>query len=290
MIEEYFIHLAILICIYIILAVSLQVSFGYGGLLNLGHVAFFGIGAYVSALLLLNGFSFIISLIAVIFVTGAFGWILSILTGKLTSDYLALVTLGFSFVVYAILLNWKDVTGGPQGMPDIPRPDIFGFVLSDNLTFFLFVICITLISYLFIHRVCNSPFGKAIEATRDDELAAKSLGKKTERLKTLSFTISTCFAGIAGSLFASYITYLDPASFTFATLIPILLIVIIGGLRSLPGTVFATIIIVLLPELLRFIGLPSSVLGPLRQIMYAFVLLLILYYMPRGFYGKVDLE
>lgn len=290
MTEAYFIHLVILICIYIILAVSLQVTFGFGGLLNLGHIAFFGIGAYTSALLSINGFSFIICLIATILVAGLFGWFLSILTRKLNGDYFALATLGFSFIVYAVLLNWSEVTGGPLGLPGIPRPDIFGIILSGNLPFLLYVLCITLTCCLLVHRICGSPFGKALEATRDDELAAESLGKNTKKLKTLSLIISACFAGIAGSLFASYITYLEPSSFTFVTLTPILLMVIIGGLGSFFGTVLAAIIIVLLPELLRFIGLPLSVLGSMRQMMYAAILLLVLYYMPKGFYGKVDLE
>lgn len=290
MTEAYFIHLAILVCIYIILAISLQVSFGYSGLLNLGHIAFFGIGAYTAALLTLSGLPFVYAFIAAIIVAGTFGWLLSILTKKLTGDYLALVTLGFSFVIYAILLNWRELTGGPLGLPGIPRPEIFGLSLSENLSFFAFVLIVTVASYFFIHRVCNSQFGKVMEAARDNELAAQSLGKNIKKVKAISFIISACFAGLAGSLFASYITYIDPSSFTFVMLIPVLLIVIIGGLASLPGTVLASIIIVLLPELLRFVGMPSSILGPVRQMLFATILLIVLYYIPRGFYGKVDLE
>jgi len=266
------------------------VSFGYSGLLNLGHVAFFGIGAYTSALLALNGVPFIYAFAAAIIMTGVFGLILSVLVRKLSGDYLALVTLGFSFVVYAILLNWRGLTGGSLGLPGIPRPGLFGISLTDNLSFLVFVLILTVISYYFIHRVCNSQFGKVMEATRDNELAAQSLGKNIKKVKTISFIISACFAGLAGSLFASYITYIDPSSFTFVMLIPILLIVIIGGLASLPGTVLATIVIVLLPELLRFVGMPSSILGPVRQMLFATILLIVLYYIPRGFYGKVDLE
>lgn len=290
MIEAYFTHLLILIFIYTILAVSLQVTFGFGGLLNLGHIAFFGVGAYITALLSIRGFSVTIYLLASILVTGLFGWFLSILTRKLKGDYFALVTLGFSFVVYAVLLNWKEVTGGPLGLPDIPRPDMFGFILSDNSAFLLFVLCVTLISCFFMYKVCSSPFGKALQATRDDELAARSLGKNTKKIKAISLIVSACFAGIAGSLFASYIAYIEPSTFTFITFAPVLLMVIIGGLGSLYGTVLAVIIIVLLPEPLRFIGLPPSILGPLRQMIYATILLLVLYFIPRGFYGKVNLE
>jgi len=290
MIEAYLIHLVILVSIYIILSISLQVSFGFSGLLNLGHVAFFGIGAYTSALLLLSGFSFIIAFSAALFMAGLFGGLLSILTRKLAGDYLALTTLGFSFVTYAVLINWKSVTNGPLGLPGIPRPEIFGFMFSNNLAFMFLVVSSALVSYFILHKITSSPFGRLMGATRDNELASQSLGKNTKKLKTISFVISACFAGVAGSLFASYITFIDPSSFTFVALIPLLLIVIIGGLASLPGTVLATIIIILIPELLRFVGLPSSVLGPIRQMLFATILLAILYYMPRGFYGKVDLE
>lgn len=290
MIEAYFIHLLTLFVIYFILAVSLQLSLGYSGLLNLGHIAFFGIGAYVSAILSLNGISFLFSILSAGVISGLFGWLLSIPTNKLKGDYLAIITLGFSFVAYAIFLNWIEITKGPFGLAGIPRPNILGIDFSNNVFFLILAISIGLISYFFIHRICNSQFGKALEATRDDELAAKSLGKNTLKLKSISLIISAFFAGIAGSLFASYITFIDPSSFTFLNLLPILLIVIIGGLASLRGVVLATMIIVLLPEPLRFVGLPSAILGPIRQIVFALMLILIIYFKPRGFFGRVDLE
>src|SRR3989338_94639 len=228
MIDAYFIHLLILIGIYLILGISLQLSLGYGGLLNLGHIAFFGIGAYAFALLSLHGFTFGWSILVASTISALFGWLLSIPTNKLKGDYLALVTLGFSFVVYAVLLNWTSITGGAFGLANIPRPNF----LSDNFSFLVIVYSIALIAYLFISRVCRSRFGKVIEATRDDELAVKSLGKNTFKIKSLVLLISAFFAGLAGSLFASYITFIDPSSFTLTILIPILLIVIIGGLTS----------------------------------------------------------
>jgi len=155
MIEAYFIHLLILIGIYLILGISLQLSFGYGGLLNLGHISFFGIGAYVSALLSLNGFSFIFCMIVAALVSAFFGWLLSIPTNRLKGDYLALATLGFSFVVYAVLLNWTDVTGGSFGLANIPRPHFFGITFANNFSFLILVYISVFISYLLISRICN---------------------------------------------------------------------------------------------------------------------------------------
>jgi branched-chain amino acid transport system permease protein len=211
-------------------------------------------------------------------------------TNKLKGDYLALATMGFTFVVYAVAINWTDLTRGPLGLPGIPAPTIFGFSFSDISSFLILAVVIALISYLIIKKITLSPFGRVLEAVRDNELSAKILGKNTFKIKTVALGISAFFAGIAGSLYASYITYIDPSSFTLLEIMPVLAIVIIGGLGSLEGTIVSTIILILLPEPLRFIGFPSSIVGPIRQIIYALVLLLILIYKPKGFYGKVKLD
>jgi len=286
----YFIHLAILVGIYMILALSLQLALGYAGLINLGHIAFFGIGAYTSALLTLSGVPFIVAFILAGVIAMFFGLLLSLATNRLKGDYLALATLAFTFVVYAVAINWNSLTNGPLGLPGIPKPALFGLEIHSNLSFLLLTVVVAVGSYFIIKKLVESPLGKVFEATRDNELAAKILGKDTAKIKNLALMASAFFAGIAGSLYAHYITYIDPSSFTMMQLIPILAIVIIGGLASLRGTVIATIILILLPEPLRFIGFPSSVVGPLRQIIYALVLLLILLIKPKGFFGKVELE
>jgi branched-chain amino acid transport system permease protein len=289
MISAYLIHLLILICIYLILAISLQLSVGFTGLLNLGHIAFYAIGAYTSALLALNGFPFWLCFLSAGILAMIFGFLLSLPTNKLKGDYLALATMGFSFVVYAVLLNWTSLTRGPLGLPGIPKPKIFGISFSDNFSFLILVVIIALLSYLIIKRITISPFGKVLEAIRDNEVVVRVLGKNSFKMKSLALMISSFFAGIAGSLYAHYITFIDPSSFTLLQLIPVLSIVIIGGLASLEGTILATIILVLLPEPLRFIGFPSSIVGPARQILYALLLLLILIYKPKGFYGRISL-
>lgn len=288
--EAYFIHLAILVGIYLILALSLQLALGYAGLINLGHIAFFSIGAYISALLTLNGIAFIVAILLAGIISAFFGFLLSIPTNKLKGDYLALATLSFTFVVYEVTLNWNSLTRGPLGLPGIPKPSIFELNFSSNFSFLILTIILVLAVYFIIKKIVDSPFGKVLEATRDNELATRILGKNTFKIKSIALATSAFFAGIAGSLFAHYITYIDPSSFTITQLIPILSIVIIGGLASLRGTIIATIILVLLPEPLRFIGFPSSVVGPMRQIIYALILLLILIYRPKGIIGKVELN
>ncbi len=290
MITGYLVHLLILIGIYSILTISLQLALGYTGLLNLGHIAFYAIGAYTSALLALNGLPFLPSMLLGGMAAMMSGFLLALPTNKLKGDYLALATMGFSFVIYAVTLNWTSLTRGPLGLPGIPKPSLFAISFITNERFLALTLIILLISFVVIKRILSSPFGKALEAVRDDELAARVLGKNTFKLKSYALAISAFFAGIAGSLYAHYITYIDPGSFTLMQLIPVLSIVIIGGLASLKGTLIATVILILLPEPLRFIGLPSSIIGPARQIIYALLLLLILLYRPNGFYGKVNLR
>lgn len=290
MLDAYFLHLLILISIYTILALSLQLSIGFSGLLNMGHITFWGIGAYAYSILAINNLPSILCFFYASVISALFGFLLAIPSKKIKGDYFTLMSLGFNFVIYAIFQNWSGLTGGSLGLPGIPRPIIFDLDFSNNSIFLLLVIIIALFSYFFIYRISNSPFGKALEATRDDELAAKSLGKNTYKLKIIVLTTSAFFAGLAGCLFASYISFIDPSSFTFTNLIPILLIVIIGGITSLHGTVLSTIIIILLPELFRFTSLPSEMIGPMRQIFYALALILIIYFKPRGFCGKIELE
>jgi branched-chain amino acid transport system permease protein len=259
-------------------------------MLNLGHVALFGIGAYTSTLLVMNGVPFIIALLLAGLLASAFGFLLVLATKKLRGDYYALATLGFSFVIYSLLVNLVDLTRGPQGISGIPRPNIFGFVISSNAAYLIFAAFIALISVFIIHKIISSPFGKLLEATRDDELGLRVLGKNTTVLKYKAMMISAFFVGIAGSLMAHYINFIDPGSFNLPEIIFVLTIVIIGGIASIPGSIAATFIIVLVPEVLRFFSLPSSILGPARQIIYAIILLLIVMYKPRGLYGRIDLE
>ena len=288
--EGYLIHFTILIAIYSLLTLSLQLSIGFAGLLNLGHIAFYAIGGYSSSLLSLQGMDFLSSILIAGILSSFFACCLSFPTNKLKGDYFAVATMGFSFVVYEISLNWVSLTKGPMGLVGIPRPDILGFVLNQNIHFLFLCLFFLIFSYLSLSFIVRSPFGRVVQSIRDDELAAKILGKNTNKVKRIVLSVSAFFAGIAGGLYAHYINYIDPDSFTVMELIPVLCIVIIGGLGSLKGTLIATFVLVLLPEPLRFIGFSSDVIGPARQIIYAVLLICILIYRPKGLYGRFDLK
>lgn len=280
---NYLIHLAILIGIYSILTVSLNLAVGFTGLLNLGHIAFFGIGAYTSALLALSGMPLFASMLAGGFIAGISGAILAIPTSRLKGDYLALATLGFTFIMGSIARNWTEVTRGALGIPGIPK------IAGDNITFLIMVILFALAVHAILSIIVRTRFGFSCQAIRDDELAAKMLGKNTFLHKIMALAISAFFAGIGGSLYAHYITFIDPTVFGLGDLILLFSMLIVGGLASVWGSALGTAILLLIPEPLRFIGFPSSILGPAREMIFALILLLILIYRPRGLFGKVDL-
>lgn len=282
-------NLIILGSIYSILSVSLNLSMGYTGLFNLGHAAFFAIGAYTSALLALAGTPFWIAVAAAALIAALFGFLLGFPTLRLRGDYLALGTLGFGFIVEAVLRNWTDVTRGALGLPGIPKPQFFGFTFGLD-AFMLLSIAFLAVTAAVVWRTVNSPFGRVLKAVREDDVAAQTLGKNTFRYKIIALTVSAFFAGIAGSLYAHYITFIDPSSFSFQALILILSAVIIGGMASIRGSIAGAFIIILLPEPLRFIGLPSSIIGSGRQMIYAALILAILLKRPRGLFGEFTVK
>ena len=290
MVFAYIANLLVLAGIYGIVGISLNVAFGYTGLANLGHAALFGIGAYVSALIAINlGFPFWAALLVAALFSAAVGWLLAWPTARMKGDYLALATLGFGFIVESVFKNWMDVTRGPLGIPGIPKPELFGFSFVSTESYLLIVAIFLVITYVIVKRVMDSPFGRVLKAIREDELAAQSLGKHTHRYKALALAISGFFAGIAGSLFAHYITFVDPSSFTIFETILAFSIVTVGGMGTMSGSLIGAAIITFLPEPLRFIGFPSTVVGPARQLLYAALLIIIVLKRPQGIRGESTL-
>lgn len=289
MIESYFIHILILIGIYAILALSLNFTFGYCGLLNLGHITFFGIGAYTAAILNLNHVSYPISFLLSGLIASFSGLLFAQATIRLRGDYFALVTLGFNFIIYSLALNWISVTGGSMGINNIIRPNIFGVGYINMEYFLFFVLLILFVIFFILNKIVNSTFGKAMGAIRDNEFFLESLGKFSFNIKRKVFLISSFLAGIAGNLYVQYIGFVDPSIFSLRETILIFTIIILGGLASLKGTIIATVFLILLPNLLIILNLPSSVLGPSIQIIYSLILIAIIFYRPRGLFGRIDL-
>lgn len=284
---DYLLHVLILTAIYTVLAVSLDLLAGQTGLLSIAHAAFYGIGAYSSALVAtIWHLPFSISILAGMVFACLVSFVVSLPSLRLHDDYFVIATFGFQMILFSIFNNWMDLTRGPLGISGIPQPVIFHWHVTTHIDFLVFSACLGCFAYFIVYRLSSSPFGRVLHAIREDEVFAKSLGKNTLHFKVTAFAISAALAAMAGSLYAHYVTYIDPTSFTVMESILVISMVIIGGAGSTWGPLIGAAVLVTLPEVLRFIGLPSSVAANLRQVFYGSLLVVMMMFRPRGLAGR----
>ncbi len=282
MITDFFISFSTYVIIYIIIVSSFNISFGFTGLVNLGHMVFFGIGAYTSAILTLHGMPWYFALILAGLFTSLIGAAIAAITVRLKGDYFQIVTLGLVFIAIAISRNWISLTRGALGLPGIPP------IIKDNFNYMLFTFLVCVICLAFFYWLTKSETGKIFQAIRDDETAASILGKNTYFYKVLSITISTFFAGIAGSLFVHFIKFVDPSIFDLDFFVIILTMLVAGGLASITGSIIGVVSLAITSEALRFVVVNPELIGPVRHMSLMLILILILIYRPRGILGKVN--
>ncbi len=269
------------------LAQSLTLTAGYSGLISLAHAGFYGIGAYASAILSVNyGFPFLATLPLAMLISGLIAVIVSVIALRTVDDYFIIITLGIQVVAFSVMNNWMGLTNGPLGIPGIPAVSIFGFVFNSKISFLILTVILTALVFYILRNITKSPFGRILIALSEDEIFTKSLGKKVYGAKVASFTIGAMFAAIPGALYAHYISYIDPTSFTVNESIFILAIVIIGGMKNLWGSAIAAAVLVILPQALTFIGMPSSIAANMRQIIYGLALVFMMFKYSKGFLSK----
>jgi branched-chain amino acid transport system permease protein len=284
---EYLLHILILICIYCIVGISLNIVAGYTGLISIAHAAFYGIGAYTAALLSLRfGVNFLLAIPAAIIVAAVFGFLIGFPSLRIRDDFFVIATFGFQVIVFSVMNNWMELTNGPLGLPGIPQPEILGYKFTSHLDFLILSFLFALITYLVARRLVKSPLGNVLRAIREDELFAQSLGKNVSYYKALAFSVGAGLVAIGGALYAYYITFIDPTSFTVPESIFMLSIVIVGGAGRLEGSILGAILLVTIPELLRFIGMPSSIAANMRQILYGGLLVAFMIWRPKGIWGE----
>jgi branched-chain amino acid transport system permease protein len=279
----YLLHLAILAGIYIILTVSINLIIGYAGQVSLGHAAFYGIGAYTSALVALNWhLPFPLAALSAILVAGACGLALGLPTLRLKEDYLAIVTLGFGVIVDLVFLN-LEITGGPDGLAGIPRPQFLGLSFRVTGAYLLLVAGAVLLVLVFTYRLVSSYHGRALRAIRDHEVTAQVMGINTPAYKIVIFTLAAGLAGLAGSLYAHYITFINPETFGLHTSILILTMAVLGGMGSIAGSVLGAVILTALPEALREFQ-------SYQDLVYGALLVGLLILRPEGLLGRGKLS
>lgn len=287
---DFLILLLTFVAIYSILGISLNLVVGYTGLLSIAQAAFYGIGAYTSSLLMINfGLNFFVALLLSMTLTGVIAFLIGLVLSRFDGDYYALVSLGFVIIVFSLFLNLDSITRGPKGIPGIPKPEFFGFSFSDSMSLFLLAIVLTTIIYEFAKYLTQSSFGRVLKAIREDETALQVFGYKTTSFKLVIFVIGASLAAVAGSLYATFITFINPSTFSVMESVFILAIIILGGLASLRGSVIGALVWVALPEFLRLLGLPQEIAAQLRQALLGLVLILLMMYRPQGFVGEYKL-
>jgi len=279
----YLLHLAILAGIYIILTVSLNLIIGYAGQISLGHAAFFGVGAYVSALMARQGhFSFPLAALGAMLAAAGSGLALGLPTLRLKEDYLAIVTLGFGVILDLVFLN-LEITGGPEGLAGIPSPSLFGLSFRPAGRYLVLVAVAVALVLILTWRLVESYHGRALRAIRDDETTAQVMGINTPAYKVAVFTLAAALAGLAGSLYAHYITFINPESFGLHTSILILAMVVLGGMGSMTGAVLGAVILTALPEMLRQFQ-------SYQDLVYGALLVGLLILRPEGLLGRGKLS
>ena len=293
------VDLATLVLIYVMLGLGLNIVVGLAGLLDLGYVGFYAVGAYTYAMLShYYGFSFWVCLPIAGLAAAAFGFILGFPVLRLRGDYLAIVTLGFGEIIRLFLRNLTDLTGGPNGISSIPKPTLFGlsfdrtaadggqtfyeyFGLAYNpvgkvIFLYLVALVLALAALFIINRLLRMPIGRAWEALREDEIACRALGLNPTIIKLSAFTLGASFAGFAGSFFAARQGLVTPESFTFIESAIILAIVVLGGMGSQLGVILAAIVMIVLPEMMRDFS-------EYRMLMFGAMMVLMMIWRPQGF-------
>ncbi len=278
--SQYLVYLSSLTCIYMISACGLNIVLGYAGQISLAQAGFLGIGAYVGAIWG-PALSFWVTLPLGGLICFVIGLGLGFPSLRVKTHFLAMVTLGFTVIVYLILLNEHQWTGGPYGIFNIPRPRIGSLSFVTPVSYHIIVALVTFFSLLFAFWILNSPWGRAFKAIRENEGRAEMLGVNLRNYKLMAFAIGSGFAGVAGGLIGPLLGYIDPTMFTLGFSFQFLLMVVVGGMGRFEGPLLGAMIVAILPEALR-------ITEKLYPIIYALAAVLIMVFMPKGSVSFID--
>ncbi len=266
-------HVAVMVCIYAILATSFNLLIGFSGLFAFGHAVFYALGAYATAITAIRlHLPFPLPMLIGVLVTGAVGLAVALPALRISGIYLIITTLSLQVIMVDVIINWTSLTGGPSGISGIPPIDLFGWKLTQPGEFLPVAAISAGLCFLIARHIGGSPFGRALRAMRENESAATSVGKNIFYMKVAVFGVAASLAAVAGSLFAYYLSYVGADSFQVSETVLILSMVVVGGTGNLVGSVLGAAILVLLPEVLAFVHLPQGIAGQMRLLIYGCVL------------------
>lgn len=277
--DSYVLRVATIMAMSGVLALSLNLVAGFAGIVSLGHAAFYGVGAYASAIVATRyGVPVWLSMALAVLLTGGFGMLFAWPMMRLRGHYVAMGTFGLSGAIWMAMLNWIDLTRGPMGIRAIPPPPWFGGELQGP-GFYWLILAVLVVSALLVLALLDSPFGRAVRAMRDDELSLAAVGTDPRVVKMKLFALSAAIAGAAGAFWAHYISFISPDSFRPEVSIGLLAMVVLGGLGSVPGAIFGGAVLAALPEMLRFAS-------EYRLAIYGLIMVLVVLFRPQGLLGR----
>lgn len=278
--SDFMVRIVVTSLIYATASMGNMIIVGYCGLLTCGHGAFYGLGAYVSALLAVDlNLPFAACFLFAILGSALFGLLISIPCLRVQVDFLSLITIAFAQIFQAVIKNWTDLTGGARGIVGIPSPSIFGFEFSSQISYYYLVLAVILIVYILLRNLMKSSVGRAMQAVRDDEVGARAMGINVNKYKIIAFVIGSVAAGIGGCLMAHYLRYIGPTSFTLDVSLQFMQMIILGGLGSLEGAVLGAFFFTIMPEIFRPFAVYRMGLG-------GAVMLLVILLRPQGLLGS----
>lgn len=283
--NSYHLQLLTFIGINTLLALGLNMLMGYAGQISLGHAAFYGIGAYTTAILTVHlNWSPWLALPAAVLLTALVAFLVALPMLKLSGYYLGMGTLGFGMITYILIRQWTTVTGGDSGLVGIPFLAMGPYSLASGKTYFYLVWGVVLVSFLICERLVDSRVGRALRAIHDGEQVAAAMGIDTSRLKTGVFVLSAIFAALAGFLYAHLVSFISPNSFDFLVSIRLVTMVVVGGMASIWGSLLGASLLTILPEWLH-------VFSDFEMIVYGLILMTIMIFLPQGLTrGLLDLH
>jgi len=284
---DYALHLLVIVMIFASLTVSLDLLIGHTGILSFGHAAFYGIGAYATAsLTVYAGWDWLSAMVAAAIMGTAIAVLIGIPTLRLGGDYFILALFGFQLIVITLIFNLESITNGPFGIRNVPRPSLGSLQIQSGFGMLAFIAVVTGLIFFIHWRFVSSPMKAMLHAIRDDETVAMSLGIDVVRTKILVFALGGGFAALSGALMAFYFRFVTTNSFGLATIILLWAMLFVGGTCSILGAIVGPAVLVLFPEMFRFVGVASLDIPTIQEALYGLLLILLMIFRPQGIIGR----
>jgi branched-chain amino acid transport system permease protein len=273
--------------VYVLLALSTNLLVGIAGIFSVSQAAVFGVGAYiVAAFVMSETLSFVPALLIAAACCVTLNIIVTLPSLRVAGDYFVVTSFGIQLLATAVFTNWTEGTGGANGLPGIPPPEIFGISIESTGQFLMLSSVMVLLGCLCFWLVMRAPFGRLLRAIREDELAVAAAGKNVLRAKVSAAALAGAFAGTAGGVYATFLSFVDPSSFDLDASILMLTMVVVGGARTLAGSIIGPFLLLALPQLLTMVEIPTTVAAAMRQLLYGVLLITFMLFRPQGLAGE----